>query len=440
MKVAYFLVAVLLALAPASRAEVMSRAQVVAAALSANPEVMKGREQIRSYDGRITEAKADALPDISAQGSFLRYTDPSMLNSPNFSEMPPEFLSALQPQAANSYDGALQLRQTLYSFKVGKALKVARIARQLGGADLKRVQQDIALQAVQAYNALLYAAEQVRVQQNALEQREKHFELTRNRRAAGVATELEVLRAQVNVENQRAEVTRAEGGVELARAQLNALMLRPMDSPITPSDTLKYEPVEYSLDEVTRQAIASRPDLTVAELTEQGRTEAIGVVKADLRPTFNFTATYGRSVRRPTNFLDSDFGKWSTAFNINIPIFDGKRVQGRVLQAQAELARAQQDKIALKNQIRLQSMDAIVKLNVAARLITAAQMNVEQAKKALDMTQANYQYGAATVLDVTDAQNALVQAETTLAQAQQQHADARATVKYVMGQDPAETK
>lgn len=438
MKVGYSLVAVfVLVLAPLGRAEVMSRADAVAAALQANPEVMKGREQIRYLDGRITEEKAAALPDVSAQGSFLRYVDPSMLNSPNFNEMPPEFASMLQPMAANSFDGGLQVRQTLYSFKVGRAVRVARIARQLGGADLRRAQQQIALETVQAYNALLYAAEQVRVQQEAFQQRQKHLEDTRNRRAAGVATELEVLRAQVNVENQRAEVTRAEGGVELARAQLNALMLRPMDSPITPSDTLKFEPAEYQLDDVLREAFANRPDLAVAELSEKGRSEAVGLARADSKPTFDFVGNYGRSTAKFSNFYKTDFSKWSTAFSVKIPIFDGQRVKSQVVQAQAELGKAKQDRIALQNQIRLQAMDALVKLNVAARLIAAAEMNVTQASKALEMTQANYKYGAATVLDVTDAQNAVVLAETTLAQAQQQHADARATVKYVMGQNPA---
>jgi outer membrane protein TolC len=124
--------------------------------------------------------------------------------------------------------------------------------------------------------------------------------------------------------------------------------------------------------------------------------------------------------------------------NISVPIFDGRRNAGRVAQAEAEVAKAQQDKIALQNKIRLEAMDAIVRLNVAGRLITAATLNVEHARKALEMTQANYNYGAATLLDVTDAQNALVQAETTLAQALQQHADARAKVNFVMGRDPAQ--
>lgn len=423
-----------------SNAEVLSRAEAVAAALSANPEVLKSREQLKLLDGRITEEKSNALPDVSSRGTMFRFNDPSILNSSSFDAFPVELRDLMKPVASNMWEGGIDVRQTLYSFKVGKAIKAARLARSLGGADLRRAQQSIALETVKAYNGLLYANEQVRVQRNALERKEKHLEMTRNRRAAGVATELEVLRAQVDVENQRAEVTRAEGGVDLARAQLNALMLRSMESPITTSDTLEYVPADYVLEDVLREAMASRPDLDVAELTEGVRTQLVGVAKAESKPSVEFVGSYGRSTRKPENFLDHDFTKWSTAVSFKFPIFDGKRVAGRVAQAEAEVGKARQEKIALQNQIRLQAMDSLVKLNVAGRLISAAQLNVQQAQKALDMTQANYNYGAATILDVTDAQNALVQAESTLAMALQQHADARATVNYVMGHDPIESQ
>ncbi len=430
-------IVVLLLASPLLHAEVLSRAEAVKIALGANPDVLKGRAQLQYLDGRITEEKSAALPDLAMRGTMYRYSDPSLLNSANFDQLPPEFGLSLQPVASNIYEGSFELRQTLYSFKVGQAIQAARIARQLGGADLRRIQQEIALQTVKAYNALLFAGEQVRVQQNALAQKEKHLELTRNRRKAGVATELDVLRAEVSVENQRAEMTRAEGGVELARAQLNALMLRPMDSPISPSDNLEFVPAEFVPEDVVRQALSNRPDLAVAELSLDVRERVVGISKAENKPSLDFVGSYGRSTRKPTNFLDPDFGKWTAAINVRIPIFDGRRTAGKVAQAQAEASKARQDKVALQNAIRLEAVDALVKLNVATRLIRAAQLNVEQARKALTMTQANYNYGAATVLDVTDAENALLAAETTLVQALQEHADARASVNYVMGLDPS---
>lgn len=436
MKMKSFLfVLFLLLLVAVSQGEVLSRTDAVAAALHANPEVVKSREQLKLLGGRIMEEKSNALPELNMRGTFFRFVDPAFLNSTSFDSFPAELRDAIKPQASNIVEGGLELKQTLYSFKVGKAIKAARLARSLGGADLRRVQQQIALETVRAYNRLLYAGEQVRVQRNALEQKERHLGMTRNRRAAGVATELEVLRAEVNVENQRAEVTRAEGGADLARAQLNALMLRPIDSPVTPADTLKFEAREFTLEEVLREAMANRPDLAVAELNESVRTQLVGVAQADLKPAFEFAGTYGRSTRTVDNFLNPDFSKWTAAINIKFPIFNGGRTAGKVAQAEAEAAKAHQDKIALINQVRLEAMDALVNLNVAARTIAAAQLNVTQAQKALQMTQANYQYGAATLLDVADSQNALIQAETILAQALEQHADARAALNYVMGRD-----
>jgi HAE1 family hydrophobic/amphiphilic exporter-1 len=146
----------------------------------------------------------------------------------------------------------------------------------------------------------------------------------------------------VNVENQRAEVTRAAGSVELARAQLNALMLRPMDSPITPSDALSYVAVDIAPDDVIREALANRPDLAVATLSEGVREQLVGVARAEARPSFDFAGNYGRSTRKPENFFDNDFSKWTASINVKIPIFDGRRTAGKVAQAEADLDKARQ--------------------------------------------------------------------------------------------------
>lgn len=430
----------LMGLAISTHAETLSRAEAVAIALHANPEVVKGREQMKYYAGRITEEKAAALPEVTANGMMYRYTDPSFLNSTGFDEFPPELQRSFRPLASNMFDGAVQVRQTLYSFKLNRAIRAAKLAQTVGSADLRRIQQRIALDTIEAYNGLLFAQEQVRVAQSALERREKHLAMTRNRRTAGVATELEVLRANVDVENQRAEVVRAEGAVELARANLNALMLRPIDAPVTATDTLSYAAVDATLEDVLRAALAERPELEVAQTTENIRSELVGIAKAESKPSLEFTGNYGRSSREAENWWRNDYAKWNTALTMKIPIFDGRRTAGRVAQAQAEVGKARQDRVALQNQIRVEAMNVLTRLNVAGRLISAAQLNVEQARKALDMTQANYNYGAATVLDVTDAQNALVQSEMTLAQALQEHANARATLNYVMGRDPVEAR
>ena len=94
---------------------------------------------------------------------------------------------------------------------------------------------------------------------------------------------------------------------------------------------------------------------------------------------------------------------------------------------------------AIENQIRLEAKDAVDRLAVARSILEAAELNVAQAQKASDMTQANYQHGAATTLDVLDAQAALTLAESNRLEALFEHANARATLRYVMARDPLDS-
>jgi HAE1 family hydrophobic/amphiphilic exporter-1 len=418
--------------------QTLSRIDAVKAALDANPDVVRSREDLRVLEGRITEVRADALPEVTFHANGNRYRDPSLLNSSSFDSFPAELRSALKPIPASLYDGSAEVKQTLYSFKVGRALRVARLARSLGQEDARRVRQTIAFEAVRAYDTLLLNMEYVRVNRHTLEQKQKHLESVRNRRAAGVATELDVLRSEVDVENQRAQVTRAEGRVDYARASLNAVMLRPIDAPIQPTDALANRPVDATLDQALAAALAERPEIKSARLAEQAREEAIGVEQAERKPRVDLIGTFGYAVREPRNFFHYDYSRWSFAVSGTVPIFDGGRAAGRIAQAQAERAKATQERLAAENQIRLEVKDAFDRLNVASRLLEAADLNITQAQKALDMTQANYTLGAATLLDVTDAQAALTEAERVRIDALHDHADARATLRYAMGRDPLE--
>jgi outer membrane protein TolC len=121
---------------------------------------------------------------------------------------------------------------------------------------------------------------------------------------------------------------------------------------------------------------------------------------------------------------------------LTFPVFDGRRAAGRVAQARAEQAKAEQDRIAVMNRIRLEAKDAVDRLGVARTVLASAELNVSQAQKVLEMTQANYRAGAATTLEVVDAQSALTLAESLRVEALFEHASARASVRYVMARDP----
>ena len=418
----------------------LSRAQAVAVALAANPEVRQSLEQISLLEGRITEARADALPDVTWTTRMARSRDPGLLNSPNFDQFPPEFRTALSPLPANLFETVADFRQTLFSFKLGKALEAARLARSAGQEDLRRARQSTALDAIRSYNQLLFAIEELRVAQSSVDQKQGHLDVARNRRAAGAATELEVLRAEVDLENQRAELLRAENQVTAARATLNTVMLRPTNALIQPSDTLAIVPITVSFDDAVREAVEARPELETLRLTQQVRDRLIGVAEADAKPRIEFDGGYGFSVRQPQKLFRFDFRRWIAGVTVTVPLFDGYRTAGRVAVARAERDTVTQQIAALENRVRLDVQSAWDTLMLAERTLTAADLNVSQARRAREMTDANYRLGAATPLDVIDAQQALNQAENVRNQALYTHANGRATLRYVMGQDPLDDR
>ena len=438
MRTAFILFTTIIAFTGVASAQSLSRADAVAQALAANPTVKLSAEQVALLEGQILEARADALPDITWNTVMTRFRDPSLLNSPGFDEFPPEFRDALAPIPANALATSADVRQTLFSFKLGKALEAAKVARAGGEQDLQRARQVTALDAIRAYNQLLFTIEQLRVLQTNVQSKQTHVDYARNRRTAGVATELEVLRAEVDLENARAESMRAETEVAAARATLNTVMQRPTNAPVNPTDTLSVVPFAAEFEAAVQEALDARPELQLLRTQERVRTLLVDVAAGDAKPSVEFNGSYGFAVRRPKNLFDPNFSRWTASINLKVPLFDGWRTAGRVAQARAERNTVTQQISALESQVRFEVQTALDALALATRTIQAAELNVTQARRASEMTDANYKLGAATQLDVVDAQQLLRQAENIRNQALYTHANARAALRFVMGRDPLE--
>src|SRR5262249_32907210 len=165
----------------------------------------------------------------------------------------------------------------LFSFKVGHAVKAARHGLAMEEEQERSVTRSVALDTIKAYNDHLLDLEKVQVAEKALRQRETHVEMARHRQEAGVATELDVLRLEVALENQRASLERVRGEADWARGALNAAMVRPIDAPVDPSDTLARVDFDVPLDTVVQEALASRAEVKAADAAIRLQGELVGV-------------------------------------------------------------------------------------------------------------------------------------------------------------------
>ncbi|HWR49826.1 MAG TPA: TolC family protein, partial [Bryobacteraceae bacterium] len=400
----------------AQELETVTLTEAVKIALSRHPDVGKAKAAADALKGKITEVRAQALPEITINGGGMRMRDPSFLNSSSLDNFPPELRDALDPVGSNIFLYNLTVKQPLYTAgKIGTALRLASVEAEGSLAEIDRAEQDLALEVAKAYYALLWAE---RYRENVAEtqqQRKAHADMARTRFQNGVATEVDVLRSEVEVANGQPDMVRAENAIRQARALLNFYLVRPANSPTKVAGTFQEQAwEEWDVEKLTVDAFRSRPELARLRIGERSAAAMLDLAKAEGRFRADLSTEYGIMSRLPKNLFNSNFTRWTLGVNFSLPVFDGFRRSGLVTQAVANQRSARLEREKVEQQVRLGIQQGLDELNAARETVSATRANINQAERVLEMTQANYKYGAATTLDIVDAQTALSVARTNL--------------------------
>jgi outer membrane protein len=413
----------------------LTLSEAVRLALERNPEVLIARDQLAELEGKITEVRAEAFPQVSLEGYGLRMRDPGILNSGSFDNVPPDFRALLIPQSTNLFDYGVTVKQPLYTAgKIRTAIKLALEGRREKEAALEVVRQSVAYRVFQAFHDLLLAQANLEVVRETYRQREQHLEQVRSRFANGVATEVDLLRSQVSLANTEPELIRAENSIRQARSALNNLIVVNIDAATEVDGKLEYRAwAGQSPADIEAQAMKVLPQILVAQrLVDEARLlEALAHAENKLK--VDMEARYGYTARDPKNLVDQNYNRWNVTVNFRLPFYDGGRKAGLIVQAGARLRAAEHNLAQLQNNVRLEIQAAADVLQAAAKAIEAALRNVTQAEKVLQMMQANYQHGAATTLDVSDAQTALTFARNAVINATYLHQLAKARLRLAGG-------
>ena len=434
-------VALLLALSAAAQdAPLLTLPDAVRIAVAKHPDVEKARASADILKGKITEVRAQALPDISFSSNALRMRDPSLLNASGIENFPPELRDALIPRGVNLFDYGVTVKQPIYTAgKVGTALRLAAVEAEGALAEIDRAEQDLALEVVKAFYGLLWSQRSLLLVEETQKQKEVHAEMARTRYTNGVATEVDALRSEVAVANGKPDLVRARNAIQQARAQMNYYLARSMDSPVQLSGDFEENDWDvWDVDELTREAIRRRPELNRLRIAERSAGTQVDLARAQNRMRVDFAGGYGIMSRLAGNLFDSQFTRWNVALNFTFPLFDGFKRSGMIFQATAAERQARLEREKMEQQVRLGIRQGLDELSAAKQTITAARANVGQAERVLEMMQNNYKWGAATTLDILDAQTALSTARGNLLRGLYDYVIARANLRWMLGRTPWE--
>jgi HAE1 family hydrophobic/amphiphilic exporter-1 len=410
-------------------------------ALGRNPTVGRARETITEFDLQVREVRAEALPQLDLTMWAQKFRDPGLRNSPAFGDLP-EFLppEALGPYTFNDYAYTFRLEQPIYTFgRVRGALDAAREQLSAVKEGVRSVESVIARDAAVAYYDLLLARERLAVFESERASRERQLEQVKDRLSLEDATRLDVLNAEVALANLRPQILGARNEVAVSLARLNEVLNRPIDEPLELLDALKLPdplPVLPGYRVLLEQASRTRPELLAFAHSRRVLEAGQKVTRADTLPEISAAGTIGTSSFDVSNLTDPSFRNWSVGVFLKWKLFDGFRTSSAVARLESQVRQNRLEEAAFRNALAREVERSSGEWKRGIEAIEAAELASEQAREAQRLAEESYKWGAASVLQILEAERSVRQAELSKAESYYVALTALADVKFLVGLRP----
>ena len=221
----------------------------------------------------------------------------------------------------------------------------------------------------------------------------------------GVIANIDVLRAQVELQTQQQRLIAAESQLAIDKLTLARVIGLPNGQEFELADSVPYVPLDgLNVEEALAEAYATRPDYRSAQTQVRAAQLSYEAAAGENYPSLSTEANYG-DIGSP-NFGTSH-GTFSVALGLNVPIFQGSRVRADKLQADSELQQRKAELADLSGKIDDQVRTALYKLKSSSDLVGVARSNVDLANLTLAQAQDRFKAGVADNLEVVQAQESV---------------------------------
>ena len=333
----------------------------------------------------------------------------------------------------NNISASASASMPLINASLWESLKLSALDVELAVEQARSSRVSLISQVKQAFYGVLLAKESLAVMTQVYENAQANYEKTEQRFTVGKASELEKLRAQVNVMNAEPNVSSAENAVLLATWQLKAVMGLDLQNDIDVVGDLKDYVNELLTPYVKEDDIENNSSLLQFGIQEKMLQSTLRMQKKQYLPTLAASINYNYSA------MGDEELRWfpssTAAVSLNIPIFDGFQKHFNIKQSKIGLDMLATQREDTERQIRIAIRNYNDKIALCVKNYLAANSTVEIARKSYEISEKMYEVGKATLVELNDAQLALQQAQLTQAQAVYNYMVAKAAMDELIGKE-----
>lgn len=411
----------------------LSLSDAIHLALENNLATLTAQEQRREAAGFSQQARSALLPNISGasyQASLTENLAALGFQPGTFPGITRTFIGPF-----NNFDARARLVQNIFDLS---AIRNYQSSRE--GVRIAEFRQQLAREQVSEATALTYL-ETLRTERNVSAAQanvalaEALFRLAQDQRNAGVATGVDVTRAETRLAQERVDLAQSQTAAEQARLNLQRVIGVPLGSPLVLTDQLAFTAETPPQPEsAVSEAMSHRAEVAISEAQVSMFNLERKAVKDEYLPSLQFVGDYGVSGITPT---DTALPTRRVAVQVNVPIFNGGLTRGRLTVATSREHEAELQLGSVRGQVEHDVRLAIATLRTSIERVRAADEGVRLAERELEMSRDRFRAGVADNLEVINAQASLANARAAQVQALAVYNAARLNLAAALGRAEA---
>jgi outer membrane protein TolC len=335
----------------------------------------------------------------------------------------------------DNYSAVLTVAQPIYAGgAITAKLRAAKLFGLLTDQTVRGAVQDVIYAAQHAYYDVVLSHHLVEISTDAVRSSKAHLDSVKQRRQGGVASDFDVLRAEVELSNFQAQLIQNRNSINLAKANLIKVMGVSQDSDFALSDQLVYVPYETTMEQAVETAFRNRPDLFSREYDIKYQQELLKTIRSRYYPTVGAYFDNTWSKPDPHNSMDIDWGHaWQAGLRASLPVFDGLAREGDIVQQKARVRQAQVNLVDTEETALFELTEAILSIRDAKEFVESQKLNLTRAEEGLRLAEVGYKQGTNTQVEMIDAQAALTTAKVNYYQAIYSHVVAKLALQKATG-------
>lgn len=344
------------------------------------------------------------LPQIDLAIDYSRTDNPAYVfmgkvNQGRFSMMDFSVDKLKNPPPLDNYEGKVSLTMPIFTGgKINAINRASNFGIEVSKNRYKDAIERLKKGVIEAFYGAILANKQVSVYEEALKTARSHEEQIVAMHKEGLVLDSDLMRIRVYRSDVEQQLSLKKAEFESAKSYLAYAI--GVDYQVTPKGELEnYETINMQLEDLLKKGETNNYELlALLNLLNQAK-EGIKISKSDYFPQIGFIASYQRDYAE-----NGTYGKsWMIGVGVKIPIFDGGRREGSLLQAKSDEIGANYMYQDTKLRIDTEIKSSYLKLKSLEERLNVTKSQVEQAEENQRIISKRYEEGMALITELLDA-------------------------------------